>query len=140
MRVRCACAVVGHGEWLGCSCACCAQFGCMGKFQRRHDCLSRVCWPGKLVMRLGSADLLRANLGVVQGHVSPLCAGVDTALKVSVALDSRIMADPSTPVLFHPFANTASVALSPPDLVKFLHSTGHKVHVVDFDKESVQVL
>lgn len=73
------------------------------------------------------------------GHVSALCAALDTAQKVSVVLDKRIV-DSKEEVSFHPFTNTASTAVAPADLVKVLHSTGHKVHVVDFANETMTVL
>ena len=47
---------------------------------------------GKIVIRFGDAESLVENLGVVQGHVTPLALANDTAQVVNVALDARLLA------------------------------------------------
>jgi Ala-tRNA(Pro) deacylase len=85
---------------------------------------------GKIMIRFADADTLVTNLGVVQGHVSPLCLMNDAALQVNVALDARLAG--CEELFFHPLTNEASVAISYADLQKFIAATGHKAEVVDF--------
>lgn len=75
----------------------------------------------------GAADLLRELLGVEPGSVTPFAAINDTAGRVTIVLDSAMMA---APVLnFHPLANTATTTISRDDLVKFLEATGHEPRI-----------
>ncbi len=71
----------------------------------------------------GSADLLREVLGVEPGSVTPLAAVNDTAGRVTVVLDDRLMEHERINV--HPLVNTMTTGLSRPDLVAFLEWTGH---------------
>ena len=66
----------------------------------------------------GSAELLRDRLGVEPGSVTPLAAINDR--------DGAV----HDPVNVHPLANTATTALAPGDLVRFLESTGHVPRVL----------
>lgn len=79
-------------------------------------------------LSFGSAELLRAVLGVEPGSVTPLAAMNDREGRVTVVLDARLMA--RDPVNVHPLANTATTALKPADLVAFLRATGHEPLVV----------
>jgi Ala-tRNA(Pro) deacylase len=76
----------------------------------------------------GSAELLRATLGVEPGSVTPLAAINDRAGVVTVILDANLMAH--DPVNVHPLENTATTALAPGDLVRFLEATGHPPRVL----------
>ena len=76
----------------------------------------------------GSAELLRATLGVEPGSVTPLAAINDAAGRVTVILDAALMAH--DPVNVHPLVNTATTALAPADLVRFLEATGHPPRVL----------
>lgn len=73
-----------------------------------------------------------ANLGVAQGHVSPFCLANDKARLVNVAIDAKLLDASLGPVFFHPGDNSASVAVTGADLLKFLQTTGHVHTVVDF--------
>ena len=76
-----------------------------------------------------SAELLEEVWGVTPGSVTPFGAINDREARVTVALDSGLMAKGR--VNFHPLENTATTAVSAEDLVRFLRETGHEPIVVD---------
>ena len=71
----------------------------------------------------GASDLLREVWGVEPGSVTPFGAINDTAGRVTVVLDSEMMAHQT--LNFHPLDNTMTTTIARDDLVKFLESTGH---------------
>ena len=71
----------------------------------------------------GASDLLREVWGVEPGSVTPFGAINDTAGRVTVVLDSDMMAHQT--LNFHPLDNTMTTTIARDDLVKFLESTGH---------------
>jgi len=71
----------------------------------------------------GSPDLLRELLGVEPGSVTPFAAINDRAGRVTVVLDSAMMAHEM--LNFHPLANTGTTTISRDGLLKFLKATGH---------------
>jgi Ala-tRNA(Pro) deacylase len=71
----------------------------------------------------GSAELMRELLGVEPGSVTPFAVINDTAHRVTVVLDTAMMAHPV--LNFHPLVNTGTTTISREGLVKFLQSTGH---------------
>ena len=71
----------------------------------------------------GSADLLREVLGVEPGAVTPFGVINDTEGRVTVVLDTAMMAHET--LNYHPLVNTMTTSISRDDLVKFLESTGH---------------
>ena len=71
----------------------------------------------------GSADLLREVLGVEPGAVTPFAAINDTEGRVTVVLDTAMMAHET--LNYHPLVNTMTTSIGRDDLVKFLESTGH---------------
>ncbi len=71
----------------------------------------------------GSADQLRAVLGVEPGAVTPLAAMNDTGNLVTVVLDQALMAHKV--INCHPLRNTMTTSLARDDLVRFLEATGH---------------
>jgi len=76
----------------------------------------------------GSADALREILGVEPGSVTPLAALNDTAGRVTVVLDARLMDHDRINV--HPLVNTMTTGLARDDLMRFLRDTGHDPVVV----------
>jgi len=76
----------------------------------------------------GSADLMRATLGVEPGAVTPFGALNDTAQRVTVVLDTAMM--PHETLNFHPLDNTMTTSIARDDLVKFLHATSHPPRIV----------
>lgn len=82
-------------------------------------------------LSFGSADRLMRVLGVVPGAVSPLALINDAGAEVQVILDRAMLE--LRPLNFHPLANTATVAVSPEDLLRFIEACGHRPQVLDLD-------
>jgi Ala-tRNA(Pro) deacylase len=76
----------------------------------------------------GSAELLQEAWGVPPGAVTPFGAINDAAGRVTVVLDSELMAHAR--VNFHPLVNTRTTGVSPQGLKDFLRATGHEPLVV----------
>jgi Ala-tRNA(Pro) deacylase len=75
----------------------------------------------------GSAEQMRATLGVEPGSVTPFGALNDTAGEVTVVLDAAMMAHPT--LNFHPLLNTMTTSIGRDDLVRFLAATGHAARI-----------
>lgn len=75
-------------------------------------------------LSFGSADLLRAALGVEPGSVTPFAVINDCDGRVSVALDARLMAFER--LNFHPLINSLTTTIAREDLIRFLQATGHE--------------
>jgi Ala-tRNA(Pro) deacylase len=86
---------------------------------------------GAKKLSFGSADLLRARLGVEPGSVTPFALINDVERLVKVALDAQMMA--ADLLNFHPLRNDATVAVTSAGLLSFLEATGHAPLEVDFD-------
>jgi Ala-tRNA(Pro) deacylase len=71
----------------------------------------------------GSADQLRATLGIEPGAVTPLAAMNDTGNLVTLVLDQTLMTHKV--INCHPLRNTMTTSLARDDLVRFLEATGH---------------
>lgn len=76
----------------------------------------------------GSADLLVEAVGVTPGSVTPFAAINDTAGRVTVVLDSRLLEHERINV--HPLINTMTTGVARDDLLRFLRATGHEPLVV----------
>ena len=76
----------------------------------------------------GSAELMRAALGIEPGAVTPFSAMNDTGRSVSVVLDAALMAKPL--LNFHPLTNTMTKSIPPDGLIRFLTETGHPPRIV----------
>jgi Ala-tRNA(Pro) deacylase len=72
----------------------------------------------------GSGELLEEVWGVKPGAVTPFGAINDKAGRVTVVLDSGLMAHER--VNFHPLVNTRTTGVSPEGLLTFLRATGHE--------------
>jgi Ala-tRNA(Pro) deacylase len=79
-------------------------------------------------LSFGSAELLRAVLGVEPGSVTPFATINDTEGRVTVILDAALMRHPV--VNFHPLRNTMTSGISRDDLVTFLRATGHEPQIL----------
>jgi Ala-tRNA(Pro) deacylase len=76
----------------------------------------------------GSAELLRATLGVEPGSVTPFAVLNDTAAQVIVVLDADMM---RRPVLnYHPLHNTMTTTIARDGLLAFLTATGHPPRIL----------
>lgn len=81
-------------------------------------------------LSFGSADRLWEYLGVRPGSVCPYSIINDTQNQVTIFLDQTMMQ--SARVNYHPLLNTMTIGTAPADLLKFIESTGHTPHIVDF--------
>jgi Ala-tRNA(Pro) deacylase len=76
----------------------------------------------------GSAELLRATLGIEPGAVTPFAMMNDSARRVNVVLDAALMTHDT--INCHPLVNTMTTSISRGDLVKFLDATGHPPRIM----------
>ncbi|MEX0852805.1 MAG: YbaK/EbsC family protein [Bauldia sp.] len=79
-------------------------------------------------LSFGRAELLMEVLGVPAGAVTLFAAINDTAGRVSVVLDRRLMANRQ--INCHPLVNTATTTIAAVDLCAFLRATGHQPAVL----------
>ncbi|MDJ0391477.1 prolyl-tRNA synthetase associated domain-containing protein [Roseomonas sp. E05] len=95
-----------------------------------------------LLRRLGvprgqftSAVELFAELGVRPGAVTPLALINSLPGRVRVVID-RALLDGVETVHFHPLVNTATTALAPADLLRFLRALGHEPETLELGAAS----
>src|SRR5882724_12432081 len=81
----------------------------------------------------GSAELMRATLGIEPGAVTPFAAMNDTGRVVSVVLDATLMQHET--INAHPLVNTMTTSIAREDLLRFLAATGHPPRVVAVGSE-----
>ena len=84
----------------------------------------------------GSAELLEEVWGVRPGAVTPFGAINDRDGRVTVVLDSDLMAHAR--VNFHPLVNTRTTGVSPDGLLKFMRATGHEPMLVPLRAAAVE--
>jgi len=84
-------------------------------------------WPR---VAMASAEELRAALGVEPGSVTPLGLVNAPPGSVRFVLDAAI-AYGEDPLWCHPLRNTASTAILPAELRRFLEGLGHQVLVLE---------
>jgi Ala-tRNA(Pro) deacylase len=75
----------------------------------------------------GSADLMRATLGIEPGAVTPFAAMNDSERRVTVVLDAALMRHGT--INAHPLTNTMTTSIGREDLLKFLEATGHPARI-----------
>ncbi len=71
----------------------------------------------------GSAELMRATLGIEPGAVTPFAAMNDADRRVTVVLDAALMRHET--INCHPLVNTMTTSIARADLLRFLEATGH---------------
>ena len=76
----------------------------------------------------GSADLLKAVLGVEPGAVTPFGLANDKEGKVRLVLDRALTEGKAC---FHPLTNTATTIIGAADFLDFLREIGHEPIVAD---------
>jgi Ala-tRNA(Pro) deacylase len=74
-------------------------------------------------LSFGSAEQLRALLGVEPGSVTAFAVANDREGRVTMVLDAKLMAHER--VNFHPMVNSMTTGISRDDLIRFLEATGH---------------
>lgn len=90
------------------------------------NALARLAGWGRVQM--GSADELRAALGVEPGSVTPLALVNAAPGSVAVALDAALVA--AETAWFHPLVNTRSTGLAGAELLRVLREWGHAPQVL----------
>jgi Ala-tRNA(Pro) deacylase len=75
----------------------------------------------------GPADLMLETLGVEPGSVTPFGALNDTKARVSLVLDTALMANET--INAHPLTNVMTTTISRDDLLRFLRATGHEPQI-----------
>jgi Ala-tRNA(Pro) deacylase len=85
----------------------------------------------------GSADQLRALLGVEPGSVTAFAVVNDPDGKVTMILDANLMEHER--VNFHPLINSMTTGVSRDDLVRFLRATGHEPLILRLPEPSPEL-
>lgn len=85
-------------------------------------------------IRFADADTLIDNLGVAQGHVSPIALANDEMGLINILIDSSLTSENALePLLFHPFTNESSVEMNYKSLLELIEKTGHAAPtIMDF--------
>jgi Ala-tRNA(Pro) deacylase len=82
-------------------------------------------------LSFGKAELMAEVLGITPGSVTAFALINDTARRVSVVVDQRLMHYDS--VNGHPLENTATTNMARDDLLRFIRSCGHEPRIVSLD-------
>ena len=93
--------------------------------------LPRLIGSGRL--SFGKPDLLMQVLGVTPGSVTALSLINDTAHRVSVVVDARLMQYDD--INCHPLVNTATTRIARDDLMRFMQACGHEPLIVTLDAQ-----
>jgi len=88
-------------------------------------------------LSFGSAEQLRALLGVEPGSVTAFAVVNDTEGKVTMVLDANLMEHER--VNFHPLVNSMTTGVSREDLVTFLRVTGHDPLILRLPEPPVEL-
>jgi Ala-tRNA(Pro) deacylase len=97
--------------------------------ERRVDLKALPARIGAARLSFGSAALLTEVLGIEPGSVTPFAVINDAGHRVSVVLDSWMMAQPL--INYHPLRNDMTTGLSPAGLLRFFEHTGHSPLTVE---------
>jgi Ala-tRNA(Pro) deacylase len=84
-------------------------------------------------LRGGEVEVMQAMLGAKKGAVNLFAILNDTAKKVHLIMDSRLMND-CEQIAFHPMQNDATSAISNADMKKVITLSGHEAEIIDFSK------
>ena len=88
----------------------------------------RVGARGRL--SFGKPHLMTATMGVMPGSVTPFALINETAKALSTVIVDKRLFD-FDPVWFHPLENTASTAISPANLIRFMEKCGFEPQILD---------
>ncbi len=84
---------------------------------------------GSARLSFGRPELLLEVLGVTPGSVTPFALINDREHRVSVVLDAGMMRE--TVLNYHPLTNTATTAIRPDELRRFIAACGHQLNEVE---------
>lgn len=100
---------------------------------RRIDMKALSGLIGAARLSFGRPELLAERLGIEPGSVTPFAVMNDVAENgdeaVRVILDAEMMQ--AALVNYHPLINTATAAMTPDDLVRFLEACDHAPAIID---------
>lgn len=100
------------------------QFWLLVAYNRAHVDLRKIAQDlNAKGLRFAQPELLLQYLGLTPGSVTPLGLMNDTEQVVRVILDKNLLA--SDLVSFHPLRNTATITMTPKDLLKFIAHQGN---------------
>lgn len=84
-------------------------------------------------LSFGRPELMTATLGVIPGAVTPFALINETSKALSdVAVDAALLNWPL--IWFHPLENTASTAVTPEGLLRFIRACGFEPRIIDLGK------
>lgn len=83
---------------------------------------------GSKRLTFGKPELLMELLGVEPGSVTPFGLINDTANRITVILEERMMRE--SLLNYHPLSNDATTTIRTPDLLAFIRSCGHEPRIV----------
>ncbi|MSP51859.1 MAG: prolyl-tRNA synthetase associated domain-containing protein [Alphaproteobacteria bacterium] len=81
-------------------------------------------------LSFGKPELLWQVLGVTPGSVTPFALINDTTQRTKVVLDSDMLNH--DPLNYPSLENTATTAIGPADLIRFIEAGGHTPSLLDF--------
>jgi Ala-tRNA(Pro) deacylase len=96
--------------------------------QRRLDLNALAARLGAPRFSFASPELMQEALGVTPGSVTPFALMNDGAQRVAVVLDAEMLE--RDPLNYHPLVNTATTAIGPADLLRFIAACGHEPRLV----------
>jgi len=95
--------------------------------------LAKKLGVGSGNLRFADEAAMLEKLKVGQGCATALALFCDREQSVKCVLDSDLVNGGHERVFFHPMTNTATMGLTPHDLLKFLRDTGHEPILQDFE-------
>jgi Ala-tRNA(Pro) deacylase len=99
--------------------------------ERRLDLKGLSLRLGAPRFSFAAPERMRSVLGVEPGSVTPFAIVNDTGEAVTVVLDAAMLRH--EPLNYHPLINTATTAIAPDDLLRFLAACGHAPRIVALD-------
>ena len=84
-------------------------------------------------LRGGDVEVMEAMLGAIEGSLNLFSILNDTAKKVHLIMDQRLM-NYFELIAYHPMQNDATTAISNADMKKVIAISGREAEVIDFTK------
>jgi Ala-tRNA(Pro) deacylase len=107
--------------------------------ERRVDLNALSARLGAPRFSFASPELMQEVLGVTPGSVTPFALINDGQQRVTVVLDADMLQH--DPLNYHPLVNTATTAVAPADLLRFIAACGHqprRLAMADIDRAALR--
>ena len=107
--------------------------------ERRLDLNALAARLGAPRFSFASPALMQEVLGVTPGSVTPFALINDGQQRVTVVLDADMLEH--DPLNYHPLVNTATTAVAPADLLRFIAACGHqprRLAMADIDRAALR--